>query len=88
MITEQFDDDRINKFNSYENLWLAVIEQAFKDLFGGRSSALPTWRWFYSKKYYIGSFRWICEIFNLQQTFVLEEVKKAYYQKSRREKNK
>lgn len=66
-----------------QKLWIAVLEQAIKDVRGdarahkGKVKSIfseGAWAWFQSESQEVGSFHWTCHMLGLEPNFILTLV--------------
>jgi hypothetical protein len=54
-----------------KSLWASVLEQAVKD---ARNDAEGAWAWLHSEDQGIGSFLWICDIFEISPDLIRSNI--------------
>lgn len=63
----------------YKAVWLAVLQQAIADLmseaYDAEIPARTARRWFKSEVESVGSFKWVCDVVNLDRESVLQRVR-------------
>ena len=67
------------EMDCYKAVWLAVLQQAIADLVSeAGDSEIPrrtATRWFKSNADHVGSFKWVCNVVNLDTEAVLVRVR-------------
>lgn len=76
----------IDEIGGYRRLWLAVIQQAAEDAHSKNAEDKPIQarEWFKSDSVSPGSFRWICEVFDIDHVVVTAAVFSGYGMKGKK----
>lgn len=65
-------------------LWFAVLTQSIEDALSfslDESTVAAAKRWFRSEREDVGSFRWVCNVINIDAEAILQRVRAQYRQR-------